>query len=75
MPSITIKGNQVVYYEKTIELPEDEFQEITALYKAYEEGDSLTDVMQWLADGDSGFTEDDAVEWGEVEDFELEAKA
>lgn len=71
MPSITIKANQVVYYEKTIELPEDEFEEIMNLYAEYVDGGGLDDVMQWLADGDSGFTEDDAVGYGDTEDFEL----
>lgn len=75
MPTIKITGNQVVYYKKTIELPEDEFEEIMGLYAEYVDGGGLQDVMQWLADGDSGFTEDDAVEWGEVEDFELEGIA
>jgi hypothetical protein len=74
MPSIKITGNQVVYYSKTIELPEGEYAEIMALYAEYVAGGGLDDVMQWLADGDSGFTEDDAVEYGDVEDFELEGQ-
>ena len=70
MPTIKITANQVVYYEKTMELSQDEYDELMAIY---EDEDSLlpNDVTQWLAEGDSGFEEEDIVEGLPVEDLEI----
>ena len=67
MPTIEITAMQTVYYKKTMDLPQDEYEQLMELR---DEGDWLErEVMQWMADGDAGFDDEDIVETAQVEDL------
>ena len=67
MPIVKITASQVVYYEKTLQLDQDDYDALMGIY----ENESTSDVMQWLVDGDSGFIDDDIVEAESVEELDI----
>ena len=67
MPTVKITASQVVYYEKTLTLDQDDYNTLMGIY----ENQSTSDTMQWLVDCDSGFIDDDIVETEPVENLDI----
>lgn len=62
MPQIKITGYQEVYYEKVLDLDQDEYDELMSI-------EDEDDQKQWLADSDALPMDDDATHYGPLEDF------
>ena len=67
MPTVKITASQVVYYEKTVDLEQDEYDTLIGMY----ENQPTADVIQWLADGCAGFRSTDEVEQDAFENLDI----
>lgn len=73
MPTVKITATQTVYYEKTLDLPQDEYELLLMLND--DGGIMIGEVMQFLADSDSGFTDEDIVESERPDEIDIETIA
>ena len=69
MPKVTITASQKVYYQKTLELPQNEYDAFMALQGEPDE------AALWLMEANEGFTDSDVVASEMVENLHVQPAA
>jgi len=69
MPTVKITASQTVYYEKTLDLPQDEYEQLMILQ---DDGGWMTPLVEeWLSDGEIHFTTKDITDRDALEDVDI----